>query len=400
MTLAKQACRRALGWGMAGLLLAPALARAQAPRFVSLTAGIEVTCGTTDGGQAWCWGARGNYGMEPWTPWAVPGALHFTSFEVGFQTACGVASDGAIYCVGEDLFGFRPGQRSMRKSVLQTPRRLNRDAVTHGLRFRGVDLGGQAVCAVTDGGVIWCWGRNRNGQFGNGSQSDGQVDAPVAVDSTVRFTTVGVSGTHACALTEDGTAYCWGTNEYGQLGDGTTDAHLLPRPVAGERHFRTLSVSDNGVCGVTLEGNGMCWGGHYRFGAGDGVMEGRLVPTLVAGDHHWRAIARGVWHACGVTDGGEAWCWGTGVDGALGTGELGEPGVADRTHLAAASPVRVVNSRGFVAVAVGYDHSCAANKDGEVWCWGGAAAEQLGVPRALGRTGTPVRARLGPAGER
>jgi len=179
---------------------------------------------------------------------------------------------------------------------------------------------------VTTSGAAYCWGSNAFGQLGDGTTTQRLVPTPVAGGLT--FTAVSAGWWHTCGITTSGAAYCWGNN--GFLGDGTNTGRLVPTPVAGGLTFTTLSAGPGETCGVTTSGAAYCWG-YNAFGQlGDGTTANRLIPTPVAGGLTFTAVSAGVevetGHACGVTPGGAAYCWGA----SNGAGALGDGTTTDR----------------------------------------------------------------------
>jgi len=386
---------------VAGMLLLAATAAAQEPRFQSLSADLEGTCALTVDGIAWCWGGYATYGRRTREPRPLS-SERLASISLSSRTACALTLGHRALCIGENVFGLLGAGLPLSGPRGETFQRFELTPVAGGHRFRAVSAGGGAACGIAEDDAVWCWGHNLNGQFGNGVQvaygtfsPDTGFDGvrPVEAITGMAFTTIEVGYRHSCALDADGTAWCWGTNEYGQLGDGTTEPRFVPGPVAGDHRFRGISVNPFRTCGVTLEGEGLCWGHNDRGALGDGTRERRTVPTPVTGEHRWRVISLGTQVTCGITDGGAAWCWGMGLDGSLGTGEVGEIQMpSNRAFLYSSEPLAVVGGHRFATLSAGYDHVCGITEDGEVWCWGGNGADELGVPRAtIERTGTPQR---------
>ncbi len=124
--------------------------------------------------------------------------------------------------------------------------------------FSQVATGPNHTCAITTDDRAWCWGQNDYGQLGTGDFTS--VTTPVPVAGALRFTHIQTSYDFTCALATDDRAYCWGLNQFGQLGDGTTTQRLKPKAVAGGRRFRQLATGFRHACAVTLANVGFCWG--------------------------------------------------------------------------------------------------------------------------------------------
>jgi alpha-tubulin suppressor-like RCC1 family protein len=214
--------------------------------FTTLAAGAEYTCGTTAAGQAWCWGYDGlgtlgdgrpiSYGNTySLSPVQVAGGATFAGLSAGQQHTCGVTTAGQGFCWGRN--GNRFGNGGTADS--STP-----EAVAGGHSFRTISAGALHTCGVTQLDEVLCWGANGNGQLGqvmvNGSTS------PVRAGGAIRAAEVSaanISTGHAaytCAISADRlTTWCWGRNEVGQLGNGTTSTatavNAEPTIVVGQK---------------------------------------------------------------------------------------------------------------------------------------------------------------------
>jgi alpha-tubulin suppressor-like RCC1 family protein len=131
-----------------------------------------------------------------------------------------------------------------------------------------------------------------------------------------RQISAGTGNAHTCGVTADNQLYCWGTNNAGQLGDGTTTRRLRPVPVAGSRTYRHVSAGYDFTCAVSTGDRAFCWGvntGHDGGQLGDGTtVARRLIPVAVLGGHAFRQVSTGLYHACGVTLDDRAW-WATSI---------------------------------------------------------------------------------------
>ena len=134
--------------------------------------------------------------------------------------------------------------------------------------------------------MAYCWGSNIFGQLGDGKTSDEVYNrlVPGVVSSGQRWQTLTAGFEYACGLTEDGTAYCWGRNHFGQLGDGTTTNRLEPTPVSGGLRFTHIDAGEVHTCAVAQDETVYCWGGNSFDGKlGDGTTTDRHVPGAVLG---------------------------------------------------------------------------------------------------------------------
>ena len=188
-----------------------------------------------------------------------------------------------------------------------------------------------------------------------------------------------VGGSHSCALTRAGVAYCWGENLSGQLGIGRIDgdSHAVPERVAGGVRFASLVAGAQHTCGVTTIGEAYCWGSS-RFGQlGVGGVGLFPTPTRVIGSLTFAALAAGTNHTCGIVTDSSIRCWGDNSVGQLGDG-------ADRTTEAPISgtvspvPLAPIGAGAFVAIAAGSYTTCAATSIGWVFCWGSNSQRELG----------------------
>ena len=183
-------------------------------------------------------------------------------------------------------------------------------------------VGGSLSCALRAGGAVKCWGRNEYGQLGDGTTSEGSV-VPVGVSglgSGVQAVSSGYN--HACALLAGGAIKCWGHNQQGQLGDGTTTSRSVPVGVSG-LGSGVLTVSSGGhqSCALLAGGAVKCWGDNQYGQLGDGTTTSQSVPVGVSGlGSGVQAVSVGNNHSCALLAGGAVKCWGYNQYGELGDG--------------------------------------------------------------------------------
>jgi alpha-tubulin suppressor-like RCC1 family protein len=293
-----------------------------------------------------------------------------------------------------------------------------------------VSLGGTHGCAV-HGGAASCWGWNFFGQLGNGETVDGFEPIAVPISGDESWASVATGLYHACALTTEGKARCWGSGPTGELGTGdeSVTGSPVPLPVAGDHTFAKLRAGTH-TCGLTPAGALFCWGGGLTGAVGDGTLEPRFSPVEIAPGTTFRDVATSLWATCGVKTDGAVLCWGTNEMGELGDGSpLGTrrpvPGpiagdltllsvdayashfcgltvdlgvvcwgrndtgqIGDGTVANALEPV-LVDAGPHLAVTTGAHHTCALSASGLASCWGDGSYGQLGSGRLEGAT-SPV----------
>jgi alpha-tubulin suppressor-like RCC1 family protein len=197
-------------------------------------------------------------------------------------------------------------------------------AVSGGLAFQVVTAGGFEIghtCGVVAGGVAYCWGDNEQGQLGTGSADFDPHPLPMAVSGAFAFVSLTAGlGSHTCGLLGSGAAYCWGENTFGALGDGSTTPRATPVPVSGGLVFTALKAGGfiGHTCGLTDGGSGYCWGENERGQVGDGSTTDRLSPSPVAGGLLFADLDAGFRHTCARTTSDVLYCWGSGAAGQLG----------------------------------------------------------------------------------
>jgi alpha-tubulin suppressor-like RCC1 family protein len=204
----------------------------------------------------------------------------------------------------------------------------------------------------------WCWGLGADGELGTGGFSSS--DVPVAVAGNLAFGSLSVNpqGRFACGLTPDTHTYCWGANDQGQLGDGTTAPRPAPTLVAGDPAFTTISAGARHTCGLA-GGQAYCWGDNSNGQLGQAGAT--TVPGVVVGGLAFASLAAGSEYTCGLTPGGQAYCWGLNGIGQLGNG----------TTAAAAAPTQVSGNLTFASLTASEEHTCGVASDQVAYCWGG-----------------------------
>lgn len=242
-----------------------------------------------------------------------------------------------------------------------------------------IAVGGLHTCARLSSGEVQCWGSNDQGQLGNGTIVTSTT--PVTAVGVTTATAVTAGNNHSCALLGDGTGRCWGLDANGQLGDNSTGAtgtqlRTSPVSVSGLSGATALAAGGFHTCAIVGAGTVKCWGDDGMGQLGDGTPGDRsLVPATVAGITTAIAITAGEFHTCALLADGAIKCWGHN-----GFGQLGDGTMTDRSTPVAVAGLPASSDDPVRALTSGYGHTCALleDDDGTARCWGDNAYGQLG----------------------
>jgi alpha-tubulin suppressor-like RCC1 family protein len=277
----------------------------------------------------------------------------------GNEHTCTYISDGRMQCWGTNYTG-QLGDGTIGGFAL-TPQFVHN--ISTAIK---AFTGGYHTCAMLADHTIQCWGRNQDGQIGNGDSTT-DVTLPVAVSGLGPVADLSAGGYHNCALLTDGEVACWGRNSRGQIGDGTDVTPVTQPHLVGGLTAAALSLGGYHSCALLADGSVQCWGQNdYGQVGSAGVYS--AVPVTVAGLANVTALTSGMQHTCATLADGSVRCWGNDTWGQLGDG----------TTTSTFTPVAVqgiVNPR---QVDAGWGHTCALMQDASVWCWGQNDYGELG----------------------
>ncbi|GGB81795.1 RCC1 domain-containing protein [Deinococcus soli (ex Cha et al. 2016)] len=385
----------------------------------------EMTCALNDANKVYCWGSNGTSGRlgtgttSPSfssTPVAVslPSTLTFKSVSAGSNAGCAVANTGEAYCWGNNTFGqLGTGVRD----TTVTPNAPTKVSAPVGVSWTYVGTGANASCGLSTVGDAYCWGSNTKGMLGDGSAvststttaSQSSIPVKVALPSGVKLSSLSVSDQNACGLTSEGRAYCWGDNNGGQLGNGSsipssssgvsTPVEVLA-PAGGPVRFSSISAGYSvslgaSTCAITIDGAAYCWGSNYHGQLGNGTTTEATRPTAVTmpANQKFASISTGGGnsaygtHTCSVSVTGRAYCWGSNRSGQLATSTNFGINTANPV------PVEVTTAPSgtvFQALTTGWFHTCAVTTAKTAYCWGNNTSGELGNTTNIGSgSGSP-----------
>jgi alpha-tubulin suppressor-like RCC1 family protein len=359
-----------VGDGRNGLRLVPVNVNGLSMNLAAVSAGGLHTCALTSVGGVKCWGnnAYGQLGDGTTTDRVSPVDVVGLSSSVvaiaagGFHT-CALLIDGTVKCWGNNVAGqLGDGTNTSRSVPVEVPDLTSVTALAAGMYF---------TCSASTLGRVHCWGDNNSGQLGDGTLEERSTPHRVNALLDLFITDLAAGEDHICALSSGGLVKCWGANGFGQLGDGTTTKQLQPVDVLGlSGGVTALTAGNNHTCALASGNTAKCWGSNTYGQLGDGTGVQSLTPVIVAGlAGNVIKLSAGGLHTCAEVDGGVLECWGDNWTGQLGNGST----------VGSISPVNVPGiSGGLVDLDAGTYFTCIVNSVGGAQCWGAHGNGQIG----------------------
>ena len=304
--------------------------------FASVSAGSHHTCALTSDGDALCWGANeyGQLGdgtsINRSNPVSVISTVKFSIIATGQRHSCALTVAGVAWCWGGNSnppndYGMI-GNGSTASSLI--PEKVETSAI-----FSSITVGDMHSCALTSAGVAYCWGSASNAQLGVSAYGSSLVPAEVISATGLKYSTISAGEGHTCAITDQSKTYCWGGGQFGRLGLPWFNGAIVGGPPEGlwpgYRGDLDMPTQANGLslgayhsCAITTSGVPYCWGANQQGQIGDGSTTDRTAPVRAGGTLLYDTISAGGSHTCGITPDGSAWCWGNNYSGQLGTGVM------------------------------------------------------------------------------
>ncbi len=338
-------------------------------------------------GTVWCWGMNSNNQLGNGTavgsaiPVQVPGLTEISQVASSLNMSCAIKEgDRSVWCWGSsNRFLLGNGSPYGYGSGGSPPVQIS------GLSgVAQVTLGDLHSCAIKQmDGSIMCWGSNSFGNLGNGNRIDSNI--PVQVSGLTGITQVAPGVTHTCAIKQaDGSIWCWGSGAFGVLGNGVSISSNTPVQVNGILGITQLTHNAFHTCGVkSSDGTVWCWGFNQYGQIGNGTTTNSDTPVQVSGLLGMTQVSSGTFHSCSVqSSDGTVWCWGRNTEG-----ELGNATVTDSLV-----PVQVTGLAGVSQIESMRQWTCALKSaDRSVWCWGLNSEGQLGNGSVTPWSSIPVK---------
>jgi alpha-tubulin suppressor-like RCC1 family protein len=364
---------------------------------LQISAGSGHTCALINDGKVLCWGYNqsGQLGSPALTVGGVQAnpiptvvidlGTNTKQITGGYGHTCALKNDGKLLCWGYNQYG-QLGNATL--TLLGQANPTPTVVVDLGTDTKQISAGNTHTCALKNDGTVLCWGSNRFGELGNpalvvGTQANPTPTAVIGLGTDTKQISAGSS--YTCALKNDGQVLCWGLNNTGQLGiiDATAAVQGNPTPtvVMGlGTDTKQITASVQQTCALKNDGAVLCWGDNLYGQLGNSVTVGgqfNPTPTAVIGlGTNTRQVTIGFGHTCALKDDGKVLCWGRNQ-----FGELGNPALVVGAQ-ANPTPTAVVGLDGtnIQQIGAGSSHTCALKTNGKVVCWGNYGVGELGAP--------------------
>jgi alpha-tubulin suppressor-like RCC1 family protein len=342
--------------------------------WIHIAAGRDATCGIREGNTLWCWGAgrsgalgTGHTAEQDEPQQITRPTAGWASVTLGLSDGCATRSDGTLWCWGYNGYG------ELGIGTTTSVSRPHQVAIPASTGWTSVTAGVYHTCATRSDATLWCWGYNGVGQLGTGTTTSQDQPQQVTTPAGTGWASVSAGGSTTCATRSDGTLWCWGFNNNGELGIGTTTSQDQPRqvttPVAGGWTSVTAGAQ---TCATRSDTTLWCWGwnGFGQLGIGTTTDQDQPQQVTTPASTGWTRVTAGGAHTC-ATRTHALWCWGWNGYGQLGNG----------TYADQARPRRVFlpTTTGWTLMALGEAHTCATHTGHTLWCWGFNSYGQLGI---------------------
>jgi alpha-tubulin suppressor-like RCC1 family protein len=279
----------------------------------------------------------------------------WTNLRAGFHGSHGIKNDGTIWGWGRNSVGqIGDGTESL---FIQTPTKINNYT-----DWKSISSSTQTHClALKQNGSLWAWGSNFYGEIGDGNSYFKRL-IPVQIGSETNWKTIDGNDGNSFAIKQDGTLWAWGLNNVGQLGDGTLINRYVPTQVGTDSDW--LIVSAGGSFTRAIKQNGTLWG----WGGSD--VANLLVPTQIGTDNDWSKLSAGDNHTLAIKTDRTLWAWGSNVHGQIGD---------NVSSIYVTNPKKIGTENTWQKISAGSSFSLAIKQNGTLWVWGTSSRGVLGL---------------------
>lgn len=245
-----------------------------------------------------------------------------------------------------------------------------------------VSPGGAHTMGIRNGGVLFTWGRNNNGQIGNGTNGVTIYNTPQQIGADTNWSKISAGNSHCLATKTDGTLWAWGRNGDGQIGVGSTNALFnTPQQIGTENSWNKISAGDEFCLAIKNNGTLWAWGDNTYGQIGDNSVVDKTSPVQIGTDNNWVEISAGTDHSIALKSDGTIWVW--------GRNNLGQFGMA--APLTSSVPIQMGTDTNWSKIYAGREHSIGIKTNNTYWVWGGNTNGQFGNGGTVpSNTPTPI----------
>lgn len=314
------------------------------------------------------------------------------SVTAGFKNTCAVKFDNTLWCWGQNTYGQVDPTSS--NTTINTPKQIASLTNVKKVTFPVSGANGMATCALKNDGTVWCWGWNGSGDYWAGylglDKTISTITSPQQVPNIDNVTDLVAGGAHICALKNDATVWCWGSNASGEAGIGVTGNPITTPTKSGMTGAIKISAGYDNTCAVKADLTLWCWGSNNLGKLGVKAPKttrkntvgfvGTPNPMQVPGISNVKDISSGTDYNCATKTDLTLWCWGDNISGQLGRGTkwLTDSSGQLVPNSDEYIPAAVTGFTNTAQVATTYRSTCASQANGNLYCWGWDEYRQLG----------------------
>jgi alpha-tubulin suppressor-like RCC1 family protein len=364
------------------LIILLSYAQINAQCWQSIYAGESYTLALDSDGTLWAWGTgsskllSGDYSTE--NDYNIPtigfssSAKSFRYISPGGSNGFGLKTDNTLHFWGKNDYGQRGDGTTLPSSFpIQTTTATN---------WKSVAVGGSSyTIAIKTNGSLWTCGNNNYGQLGDGTTNNKNVFIQIGTDTNWESITAGDQCTFG--IKTDRTLWSWGSNTDGSLGIGGSSSYKTsPTQVGTATNWKSISIEYEHCVAIKTDGTLWAWGWNYWGQLGDETTSNRNTPMQIGTATNWSSAVAGFSHTIAIKTDGTLWAWGLNNKGQLGDG----------TNINKNIPTQIKTESNWKSVTAGIYHTLATKTDGTLWAWGDNQYGQLGDGTNINKS-TPTK---------
>lgn len=320
-------------------------------------------------GRLWMWGSN-SYGQigngefeDVRLPIVIKEDTKFDKVSLGDDFTGAIDENGNLWMWGRNTYGELGTGTTDNSSIP-----VNISELMDGKKFVDVSLGGDSSAAIAEDGKLFTWGSNLYGELGNGTTRDSETPGQILEGEDITFVQVNSGKSFKSAIDETGKLWIWGSNTYGQLGDGTFNDTYEPKVIMGEKIIKRVGLGKDSIAVIDIDGNLYAWGENTYGQLGTGTTNDSNVPVQIMNGTKFASVDMGNLHSVAVAENGDLYTWGINEEYQLGNNSTQD----------SSTPIKLETNAKFIDVSAGDAHTLAMDEDKDVWTWGNNNYHQLG----------------------